>query len=109
MRKYEIEKNGYYQELIKNHNVVLNSRVWMQFYYANNKLFILFLSINGYNENVINKICFMRHAVGPFKIFSHPDIGMHKRKWKYDCITMQDNTKRKELKTQTSYLKLWEK
>mgnify|MGYP006875923341 FL=1 len=51
----------------------------------------------------------MRHAVGPFKIFSHPDIGMHKRKWKYDCITMQDNTKRKELKTQTSYLKLWEK
>jgi len=67
MRKYEIEKNGYYQELIKNHNVVLNSRVWMQFYYANNKffffiffliLFILFLSINGYNENVINKICF---------------------------------------------------
>lgn len=55
------------------------------------------------------RYAFMRHALGPFKIFSHPDIGMHKRKWKYDCITMQDNTKRKELKTRTSYLKLWEK
>ena len=39
--EYKMEKNMYNQDFIKDHNVVLNSGVWMQFHYANNKLFIL--------------------------------------------------------------------
>ena len=35
------EKNGYNQDFSEGHNVVPNCGVWMQFYYADNKLFIL--------------------------------------------------------------------
>jgi len=77
MRKYEIEKMGIIRSLLKIIMWFLIAEFGCNFI-ANNKLFILFLSINGYNENVINKICFMRHAVGPFKYLAIQILGCTK-------------------------------